>query len=67
MEHQIIWAKPSSDHHDGKGFIVLCELLNNDVTPYVTWQTQSLDLNALRFKGNYHRNFSAAKEEFLNR
>lgn len=67
MEHQIIWAKPSHDHHDGKGFIVLCEILNNEVPLYVTWQTQSLDSNVQRFKGNYHRSFSSAKEEFLNR
>ena len=67
MEHRIIWAKPSPGHRDGKGFIVLCELLDNEVTPYVTWHTPSLDPLAPREMGHYHRSYEAAKEEFLDR
>jgi hypothetical protein len=64
MKHNIIWAKPTGDHRDGKGFVVLCELPDNTVTPYVTWRTESLTEGAERYWGHYHYTYEEAKAEF---
>ena len=67
MEHNIIWAKPKGESRGERGFIVLCKLANNESTPYVTWETSTLNSDGVRYRGHYHYDYEEAKQDFLQR
>lgn len=70
MQHNIIWAKPRGEgdnHRNHRGFIILCELPENQATPYVTWETNAVTDKGYRERGHYHFSYEEAKRDFLER
>lgn len=48
------------------GYIILCHLPWNKVTPWATWLTPFDDMSKVEF-GHFHRTEDAAKVDFSNR
>jgi hypothetical protein len=58
----ILLAKKKGDE-----YIIMCHLPKNQVTPWATWRTLSLDGSQPRFCGTYHFSQADAELEFQRR
>jgi hypothetical protein len=67
MEKQIIYRKPFSTHpNDWYLSVVMAYLPHNEITPYVTWLSNS-SFKEYECEGHYFKNRKDAEKDFLER